>query len=54
MSILRRTRRAAYRTGSILGDVQAVKSGSPRKIAARYVRKSILRRLGGLINRSIR
>lgn len=36
---LSRIRRALYRLASILGDVSAVRSLSPRKMAARYVRK---------------
>lgn len=36
---LSRIRRALYRLASILGDVSAVSTLSPRKVAARYVRK---------------
>lgn len=36
---LAKFRRALYRLASILGDVSAARSLSPRKMAARYVRK---------------
>lgn len=38
------TRRKVYRAGSILGDVEAVASGSPVKIVKRAGRKWIGRR----------
>jgi hypothetical protein len=51
---IRRTRRAAYRGASILGDVDAALSGDPGKMAKRVVRKrawrawsSIMRKLLG-------
>lgn len=44
-SILTQLRRAAYRAGRLAGDVQAVQSGKPSKIATRGVNKVIGRKL---------
>lgn len=54
MSLLRKSRRAAYRYGSIAGDVEAVASGSPSKIVKRLVRKRATRGLMGLLGRIFR
>lgn len=54
MSLLRRSRRAAYRYGSITGDVQAVASGSPSKIVKRLVRKRATSGLMGALARIFR
>lgn len=41
-----RFRRRLYRTASVLGDVQAASSGSPRKVGQRIVRKAMWRTVG--------
>jgi hypothetical protein len=49
---LRTIRRLAYRTGSVLGDVQAVSSGNPRKIASRFlIRKPAWRAASRILRR---
>jgi len=47
-------RRLLYALGSLLGDAQAISSGSPRKVAARYARKEIYKAAGPRINRWVR
>ena len=49
-----RTRRRLYRAASILGDVEAIASGSPRKMARRAVRKVATRKTMGLLGRLFR
>lgn len=39
-------RRALYRAASRLGDLEAVSSGDPSRIAKRVVRKGTYRRVG--------
>jgi hypothetical protein len=39
------TRRSLYRVARILGDVQAAKSGSPKKVAKRAANKVIGRKV---------
>ena len=50
MSALSKTRRDCYRCASILGDVQALASGDPAKIAKRVCRKCLWRKGGSLMN----
>lgn len=45
-SILAQLRRAAYTSGRLLGDVGAVKSGKPSKVAKRLGNKVIGRFVG--------
>jgi hypothetical protein len=54
MSLLRRSRRAAYRYGSIAGDGEAVASGSPSKMVKRLVRKRTTRGVMGILARIFR
>ena len=49
-----RTRRRLYRAGSILGDLEAIASGDPGRVARRYVRKSAWRAQGRATRRVLR
>lgn len=50
MGILRSTRRSSYRLGRILGDVNALTSLDPTKVAKRVIRKKVTARtLGALV-----
>ena len=39
MKLINKSRRTLYRTASILGDINALASGKPKKIIKRYARK---------------
>lgn len=49
MKIINKTRRKLYRTASILGDINALASGNPKKIAKRFGRKFLGRKSGKII-----
>ncbi len=42
---LRKIRRFAYRLASLLGDVQAVTSGNPKRVGKRLVNKLVGRKV---------
>ncbi len=42
---LRKVRRFAYRLGALLGDVQAVTSGNPKRLVKRAANKVIGRKI---------
>lgn len=42
---LRKVRRLAYRLASLLGDVQAVSSGKPKRVVKRLVNKLVGRKV---------
>jgi len=46
MSAIGKTRRQLYRSARILGDIDALASGSPKRIAGRLWRKAVWRWLG--------
>jgi hypothetical protein len=49
---LRKARRLMYRGGSVLGDVDALASGDPRRVASRFlVRKPAWRLAGRFLRR---
>jgi hypothetical protein len=50
---LRRVRRATYRLGSLLGDVDAITSGDPERMAKRFLIRKPLGRLFGRVMRRI-
>ncbi len=54
MKIINKTRRTLYRTASILGDVNALISLNPKKIAKRFGRKVTGRASGKTIRRIFR
>ena len=41
MTRTRKTRRSLYRAASILGDIDAIASGSPKRMARRLYNKSL-------------
>jgi hypothetical protein len=47
-------RRATYRAGSVLGDVEALASGSPAKIGKRIIRKTIWKAWGKFARSALR
>lgn len=51
---LSKIRQLLYRTASRLGDIAAVSSGDPKRIAKRVVRKLLYRLANKTINRRIR
>lgn len=54
MKSINKLRRTLYRTASILGDVNALASGNPKKIAKRLGRKITGRISGKTIRRIFR
>lgn len=54
MKIINKTRRKLYRTASILGDLNAIASGNPKKIAKRFGRKTFGRKSGKMIRKIFR
>lgn len=54
MSAISKIRRALYGTASVLGDAQAIGSGSPERIAKRFIRKNLYRTFGRVMRRTIR
>lgn len=44
-----RIRRLLYRSGSVLGDVEAVASGKPDRMIKRVIRKELYRDMGRAI-----
>src|ERR1019366_5401632 len=51
---LRKLRRSLYRDARILGDVEAVASGSPGKVGKRIVRRKVYRAEGTITRRRTR
>ena len=51
---LRKLRRSLYRDARILGDVEAVASGSPGKVGKRIVRRRVYRVEGTVTRRWLR
>ena len=51
---LRKLRRSLYRDARILGDVEAVASGNPGKMAKRVVRRKVYRAEGTITRRRLR
>ncbi len=49
MKLINKTRHKLYRSASILGDVNAIISGSPKKIAKRFGRKVVGKQSGKTI-----
>lgn len=58
MRTLRKIRRALYRGGAVLGDVNAVgtafERGTPKPVVDRVVRKYAYRKAGGALQRGLR
>ena len=58
MSTIRQARRASYRVGSFLGDVEAAqrsfKTGSPSPLIKRALRKSAYKYTSHTLNRTLR
>ncbi len=54
MKLVNKTRRELYKTASILGDLNAIISGSPKKIAKRVARKITGKHTGKGIRRIFR
>jgi hypothetical protein len=54
VNTISRTRRQCYRCASIIGDVQAIASGNPSKIAKRFCRKCAYRSTGKLLQQLFR
>ena len=54
MKSINKIRRKLYRSASILGDVNAIISGNPKKIAKRFGRKVLGRHMGKGIRRIFR
>lgn len=53
MRILSRVRRAAWRTSSVAGDLDAVTSGNPKRIAKRFLWTKPKWRLIGRLGRRL-
>lgn len=51
MSAISDLRRVLYRSGSVLGDVEAVASGKPDKMVKRLIRKFLGRQFGSLMRK---
>jgi hypothetical protein len=51
---IRKPRRSLYRDARILGDVEAVASGKPSKVAKRVVRRRVYRAEGTITRRWLR
>ncbi len=54
MKLINKTRRELYKSASILGDVNAIISGSPKKIVKRFGRKIAGKQSGKGIRRIFR